>query len=146
MNPRETNLKIIKDAVAKVSDTMELKWGCVILAGKSRRRLTIINSKIREESHSPRYRGLRNHRYFRVKNERTELAERDIVKILGREAQLADVLIALNEKLGDDVYAVGMHGCTHKPEGQKLLHDWNLSVGIEHQTDETVLFIAELLK
>lgn len=145
MNPREINLKIISDAVAKVSDTMELKLGCrtsrgAIIGvfeseGKSLYALNYISARW-PDSFSGRLYSLGQ------------------FEILGREPQLADVLLAIGENELKSKRIIGLDSegtfCQWNDGGFKYVENiiqWNLAAGgIEHQTDETVAFIAELLK
>lgn len=166
MNPRETNLKIIKEAVAKVSDTMELKFGCRIdhvywykseKDKKDRKvdwmqtghnidgRSGTIVKDLRESDHLPMWVDYGDQLEFSIDPE-------DIVsfRILGREAQLHDVLLAIKRANNDPEtnWAIDQAGYFFEEISEDGVSiQWSLAAGgIEHQTDETVAFIAELLK
>lgn len=68
----------------------------------------------------------------------------DLLKILGRPIQLADVLLAIqNKKLGQPVYKVG--GIA---KGGSLILDevhWKLTKPLEDQSEETLKFIAGII-
>lgn len=89
----------------------------------------------------------RNGEYAIANNYRASTQEISDWIIIGRDIRLADVLLAMNGKLGDDTYAIGYHGCTHKPEGQYVLHNWVLTKDrLEEQSPATIELIYNLLK
>lgn len=133
---REQNLKIISDAVAKVSDTMELKFGCRIMTNAYSFEPTeeIVVYSLLDYSSPLNEVGLA----FRKK----PIVSESITKILGREAQLADIIAAM--WIGEFDSEVMLK--SEQEKVHELCVRWNMKVGLEHQTDETVAFIAELLK
>lgn len=135
MNPRETNLKIINEAVAEVSDTMELKFGCQV---KIERRDSPLYSYIIEAWHGP------DKWWYKIRGSPVKYIAEDFAEILGREAQLAEILLAINSTkftimLDNKGNMYDLYYSINKAK-------WDLSGGIEHQEDSVLQFIAELLK
>lgn len=153
MNPREANLKIINEAVAKVSDTMELKFGCRVKLLKDKSHFA--NEMWKRffaniwEYDDGKFRLVCGNGWADIN---LFQEHPDSWEILGREAQLADVLLAIRSRNNEYSYFVDADGYFHEwfaPKGRLALQSvfqWNLSGGIEHQEDSTIAFIAELLK
>lgn len=168
MNRRKTNLKIIADACAKVSDTMALTFGCKIdhvywyKSEKDKKdgkvdwmqtghhidgRSGTIVKDLRESDHLPMWVDYGDQLEFSIDPE-------DIVsfRILGREAQLHEILLAIEKRsdinISQDKYPSGIieiQAMLNEDEDRHI--DWNLAAGgVEHQEDSTIAFIAELLK
>lgn len=138
MNPRETNLKIINTAVAKVSDTMESE-NCICGHWIGCHTKAHVIDRINIERKNADYPCLHCVcKFFHA--------------ILGREAQLADVLLAIEKRsdinISQDKYPSGIieiQAMLNEDEDRHI--DWNLAAGgVEHQEDSTIAFIAELLK
>lgn len=138
--PQE-NLTTIREACIKANpEIMELKFGCEVMYGddvQEPRRVTIGNPYAVE-----------NNKVFNPWN-RDDTS--DLFEILGRPIRLADVLLAIKNMLivvdaEGHFYRCEMKLSDKVPKIGKYLGEWNLrDDNLEHQTPETIAFIANLL-
>lgn len=136
------NLQKIKDACIKANpEIMELKFGCEVLMQYSAE-TQIINT--------PKNEG----KWFGITNYETAFNPEEVKEILGRPIRLADVLLAIHAKAPENKTRI-----TLESDGQFIQRldngsftepwarsNWNLKDdNLEHQSEECINFIAELL-
>lgn len=137
-----TNLEIIRKACIKANpEIMELKFGCVIKTKKF---------SFENNLETITYDGtIGIDREFGLLGRDNKIFEKDIIEILGREIRLADVLLALTQDRGSR-----WHMITYKKWNANIMRDdvekfinWDLkNDNLELQSEETIKFLAELLK
>jgi hypothetical protein len=138
MTPQQTQ-EVKEKIIEAVPEIMELKFGCKIET----------NKKYSKEF----YLGKFSERSYIFCGSNGEFCEtypesKNNIKILGRPIQLADILIAINQKKPRVFIQLDQDGVIYKGEYEcmdTVLARWDLSKDFDNQSDETKTFIYNIL-
>lgn len=140
-NKREEVRKKIIEAVPSILD---LKFGCEVIIDKGFKRTVFLN-EFRDDEDCDRI------SHILTEADRIGMVQlspvESLVEIIGRPIQLADVLIAINKNHEWGIgLNPGMHFEVHSAFDVNVSKcSWNLSLDFDHQSDQIIDFLHELL-